>query len=226
MKYKNRFLNTYRSIKGAFIRPKIKLFIGKWRNEHNLPVWRRGPQLNFCSYGERTETWDYGKMVSSEWNAFGKKNHPILSRILKHPSYQLPIWLSFYCFNNDIYYKTKWSDDDYRYEFPSHFTLVFFGLCISLTAYIPKANENDFTCNDDYWESLLTYRHYGGDLKATNDVMGYWNTVGEDKFRFRFQPRFLSSQLERDELISIQEKCLKKLKRQKKKEEKEKSADK
>ena len=101
-------------------------------------------------------------------------------------------------------YKTKWSDDDYRYEYPAHITLVIFGFAISVTAYIPKQGENDWTCNDDYWESLLTYNHYNGDLKKVNDVMGYWNKPSDKNFRFRFQPRFLTSVDEQRDLIAIQ----------------------
>ena len=108
-------------------------------------------------------------------------------------------------------YKTKWSDDDYRYEYPAHITLVIFGFAISITAYIPKQNENDWTCNDDYWESLLTYNHYNGDLKKVNDVMGYWNKPGDENFRFRFQPRFLTSSVDRDDLVALQAEQLEKM---------------
>ena len=156
---------------------------------------------------EYERIYDYAKLVKSEWTEEGKKNHPFLSKFLK-PVYELPYWLSFYFFNSDIMYKTKWSEDDYRYEYPAHITLVFFGLALSVTAYIPKQDENDWTCNDDYWESLLTYNHYNGDLKKVNDVMGCWNKPGDENFRFRFQPRFLTSADDRDDLVSLQVKQL------------------
>ena len=34
--------------------------------------------------------------------------------------------------------------------------------------------------------------------------MGYWNKPGDENFRFRFQPRFLSSVDEQQDLIAIQ----------------------
>lgn len=198
-----KFLYTWKQSNGAFIRPKLKWYFGSWRKEGNLPVWRRGNTIHFGKYKERNDTYDYAKLVSSEWTEEGKKNHPILSKLVK-PTYELPYWLSFYFFNSDIMYKTKWADDDYRYEYPAHITLVFFGLALSVTAYIPKMDENDWTCQDDYWESLLTYNHYGGDIKKTNEVMGWWNKPDDENFRFRFQPRFLKNEDERKQLIELQ----------------------
>jgi len=116
----------------------------------------------------------------------------------------LPIWLSFYLFNSDIHWKTKWYDDDFNYEFPSHFTIVFFGLAFSITAYIPKKDEDDWLCNDQYWESMLAYEYYNGDLKKTNDCCGWYDKPGEDTFRFKFDPRFLRNEDDRNELIAIQ----------------------
>lgn len=205
-----KFLYVWKQCHGAFIRPKLKWYFGPWWREGNLPVWRRGNTIHFGDYKERNDTYDYAKLVSSEWTEEGKKNHPILSKIVK-PTYELPYWLSFYFFNSDIMYKTKWSEDDYRYEYPAHITLVFFGLALSVTAYIPKMDENDWTVQDDYWESLLTFNHYGGDIKKTNDVMGWWNKPGDKNFRFRFQPRFLTSIVDRDDLIELQADMLDKI---------------
>jgi len=201
--YKYRFLEIYRKYKDIFIKPKFKFFIGKWRNEGNLPVWRRGNLLKFAKYGEYTDKWNYAKLVSCEWNPVGKKNHPILSKLVK-PMYELPIWLSFYIFNSDIMYKTKWSEDDYRYEYPAHFTIVFFGLCFSITAYISIEDDDDWLVNDQYWESLLTYSHYK-DLEKTNDACGWYNRPGEKGFRFKFNPKFLKKQEDRDKLKEIQD---------------------
>jgi len=198
-----RFLYVWKQCHGVFIRPKLKWYFGPWRMEGNLPVWRRGNTIHFGDYKERNDTYDYARLVKSEWTEEGKKNHPFLSKFLK-PTYELPYWLSFYFFNSDIMYKTKWSEDDFRYEYPAHITLVFFGLALSVTAYIPKADENDWTVQDDYWESLLTFNHYGGDIKKTNEVMGWWNKPDDKNFRFRFQPRFLTSMVDRDDLIALQ----------------------
>jgi hypothetical protein len=219
----SKFLTEWKKTNGKFIKPKLHWYFGPWWKEGNLPVWRRGNIIRFGknhyvgkgddkTYVKEYETtYDFAKLVKPEWTPEGKKNHPILSRFLK-PVYELPNWLSFYFFNADIMYKTKWSDDDYRYEYPAHITLVFFGLALSVTAYIPKADENDWTCQDDYWESLLTYNHYEGDLKKTNEVMGWWNKPGDKNFRFRFQPRFLTSTVDRDDLVAIQAEQLERLK--------------
>lgn len=208
-----RFLYVWRRCHGAFVKPKLKWYFGLWRHEGNLPVWRRGNTIHFGEYKERNDTYDYAKLVSSEWTEEGKKNHPILSKLVK-PTYVLPNWLSFYFFNSDIMYKSKWSEDDFRYEFPAHITLVIFGFAISVTAYIPKQNENDWTCQNDYWESLLTFNYYDGDIKKTNEVMGWWNKPGDDNFRFRFQPRFLTSAVDRDVLVDLQAKQLEKIKKE------------
>ena len=213
-----RFLYEWKQTHGAFVRPKLKWYFGPWWKEGNLPVWRRGNTIHFGKYSERKDNYDFAKLETSEWNELGKKNHPILSKLVK-PSYELPRWLSFYFFNSDIVYKTKWSEDDFRYEFPAHITLVIFGFAISVTAYIPQSNENDFTCQDDYWESLLTYNYFKGDIKKTNRVMGYWNSPIDKNFRFRFQPRFLSNAVDRDDLIALQAEQLPKLKEEAEKEE-------
>ena len=205
-KYKDNFLSLYRELKRYFKRPRLKFYLGPWRREGNLPVWRRGPQIRWGKYGEINEHWNWAKLESSEWNALGKKNHPILSKIIKTPVWQLPIWLAFHWYNDDLMYKTKWSEDDYRYEFPPHFTVVFFGLAFSITAYAPKVEGDDkYTCDDDYWETLLTFRHYGGDLKKTNDALGYYSTGKDCKIhKFKFNPHWLKNIIDQDDLVSLQ----------------------
>lgn len=220
-----RFLYEWKQTHGAFVKPKLKWYFGPWWKEGNLPVWRRGNTIHFGKYSERKDNYNFAKLETSEWTEEGKKNHPILSKLVR-PSYELPRWLSFYFFNSDIVYKTKWSEDDFRYEFPAHITLVIFGFAISITAYIPKSEENDFTSNDDYWESLLTYNYFKGDIKKTNEVMGYWNSPKDNNFRFRFQPRFLSNTIDRDDLIALQAEELPKIKEKYEKEEAERNANK
>lgn len=209
-----KFLYEWKEVRKKFIRPKFHWFIGKWRSEPNLPVWRRGNVINFGKYNERKNEWDYARLVSSKWTESGKKNHPIISKFLK-PTYVLPYWMSCYFFNQDIIWKTREQDYDFRYEHPAHITFVIFSLCVSITAYISPLNADDWTCQDDYWESLLTYKYYNGDLKKTNTMMGWWGTPGTDSFKFRFQPRFLKNEEDRDALVIIQEKVYNKLLREK-----------
>ena len=207
-KYNHNFLDIYKRNKDVFIRPKLRWYFGTWRKEPNLPVWRRGPQIRWGKYGEIDEKWNWAKLESAEWSALGKKRHPILSKIIKKPIWQLPIWLAFHWYNDDIMYKTKWTEDDFRYEFPAHITFVFFGLAISVTAYIPKDDEDDWLCQDQYWESMLTYQYYKRDLKKTNDSCGWFNRPGQEGFRFKFEPRFLKNIVDRDELEALQQELI------------------
>jgi len=73
------------------------------------------------------------------------------------PKYQLPIWLSFYIFNHDIGWKTKWGDT--RYEWPPQFTIVFFGLAFSIWLSAPKC-ECEHCHQDGYWEGVIDYGFY------------------------------------------------------------------
>lgn len=202
-KYKHHFIDTWKSVKDIFVKPKFRWYFGTWRKEGNLPVWRRGPQIWLGKHGEIDTEWDWARLKSSKWNALGKRNHPILSKIIKKPVWQLPIWLAFHWYNDDIMYKTKWSEDDFRYEFPSHFTVVFFGLAISVTAYIPT-EDDAWLRQDQYWESILTYKYYNRDLEKTNDACGWFNRPGQDGFRFKFEPSFLKRQEDREKLKAIQ----------------------
>lgn len=199
------FLYEYSKCKKHFVRPKFKWFIGKWINEPNLPVWRCGPQLKLGKYSDYETKYNYARLVDSWWTDSGKQRHPILSKLFK-PVYQLPIWLAFHWYDDDMMYKTKWTESDFRFEFPPHFTIVFFGFAISITAYFPMENDKDFTANDDYWESLLTYNYFDGDLKQTNKELGYYNDFKKGDGQWVFNPRFLKNVVERDDLISIQEK--------------------
>ena len=205
----SRFLKLWKETGRKFVKPKFRWYIGRWSREPNLPIWRHGNIIRFAKYEEREDAWNGFTFYGSKWNELGRKNHPFLSKFLK-PYYVLPDWLSFYFFNQDIGWKTREEEDDFRYENPAHITLVIFNMSISVTAYIPQADKDDWTCEDDYWESLLTYNYYKGDLEKTNDATGWW-IDDDDKIKFCFQPRFLADEKEREELIAIQERELNKL---------------
>lgn len=224
-KYKHHFIDTWKSVKDIFIKPNLRFYFGPWRKEGNLPVWRRGPQIRFGKYGEIDEEWNWARLESAKWNALGKRNHPILSKIIKKPVWQLPIWLAFHWYNDDIMYKTKWEEDDFRYEFPSHFTIVFFGLAFSITAYLKPEDKEDWLVQDQYWESLLTYKYYNGDLEKTNDVCGWYNRPGEKGFRFKFEPRFLKRPEDREKLQAIQNELIPEIIEKYKKEDEERLAN-
>lgn len=39
---------TWEKVKDLFVKPSLKVYFGKWKNDPNLPVWRRGPAVYFC----------------------------------------------------------------------------------------------------------------------------------------------------------------------------------
>lgn len=148
--------NTYNKVKNIFKKPKLRYYFGKWIHDPCLPIWRRGNCIHLAKYQEYDSKWEYARYIDSWWTDLGKKNHPIISKLFK-PMYILPIWLSFYIFNRDIMWKTKYSDEDYRFEYPGQFTIVAFGYSLSFWLQNPTG---DVTRDDDYWESILTYLHY------------------------------------------------------------------
>lgn len=180
-----------------FVKPKLKFYFGKWKNDPCLPVWRTPKTIYF------TRNSKYVKQVYSShcvkidgkynliihklpgnlknydyvWNSnirrFLKKYH--LSWI--KPFINLPMWLSFYIFNHDIMWKTKY--DDIRYEFPPQFTIVLFGYSLSIWACNPTKD----TCNDSfYYEAMLNHNYR--DYKSLYDLVeqqGFWTSRGEGR---------------------------------------------
>ena len=98
-----RFLYEWKQTHRAFVRPKFKWYFGPWWKESNLPVWRKGNIIHFGKYSERKDNYNFSKLETSEWTEEGKKNHPILSKLVK-PSYEIG--------NNNIYIKDKITSGD------------------------------------------------------------------------------------------------------------------
>jgi hypothetical protein len=163
---------TYNKVKDVFKKPVLKFSACKWQGSGFLPVWRHGNMIYFGKqHQEYFTNWNYARLVSSEWTGLGKQKHPILSRIFK-PVYQLPIWLSFYIFNHDMYWKTKY--DEYRFEYPPQFTIVLFGWSFNWWLINPTG---DVKYDADYWESILNYLEYKDDpnwKEKVNKSMGQW----------------------------------------------------
>lgn len=148
-----KMFETYNKVKKVFKKPKLCWYFGKWRHDPCLPIWRRGNTIKIATNNdEYISEFYFCKYINSEWTDIGKQRHPFLSKIFK-PMYVLPIWLSFYIFNRDIMWKTKY--EDYRFEYPGQFTIVFFGLSLSFWLKAPKIENT----SDDYsyWESILWY---------------------------------------------------------------------
>lgn len=209
------FLKIYRKYKEVFVKPKLYWFFGKWKNCPNLPVWRRGCAIRLTkNYGDYNSTFDHARFEKSEWTEVGKKNHPILSKIFK-PVYYLPIWLSFYFFDTDIFYKIKnqWEDEDgdvyadIFFEAPAQITLVFFGWCISITAGAPVSiNHNDeITDDSDYWESILAYQFFNEDVIKACKSLGRWKKLVGQEY-WEFNPDFIKDEKIKKKLIEFQQK--------------------
>lgn len=210
---------TWEKTKQVFVKPSLKVYFGKWRNDPNLPVWRSGPSIwliprryrysnsskaymvkdsvMICS-GEVPYKWGDKELKSKvyEWVPKHKLpgklkcgqyvwNRNIRKKLKKWhlnwipPIIQLPSWMRFHIINLDLGWKTKW--DSYRYEFPPQFTIIAFGLSLSLTLHCPIHNE--YACDDHYWESILNhlYKNKSGSLKETVEETGIWRMLAKDE---------------------------------------------
>lgn len=196
-----RLYDTWKQVKGVFKKPKLNIRFGNWYHSSYLPVWRRGRIVRIAKYGEykqiavkkwrkpiKTEnlniegawidTWGY------DWNDVYKAEHPILSKYIK-PFYNLPKWFTFYIFNHDLFWKTKWND--YRYEFPPQFTIVFLYWHITFFLSPPEGCTNR---QDDYWESILWYIEKRN-LEKTFIEMGKWKNIHTGKYTYRLAPEMV-----------------------------------
>lgn len=151
------------------------------RSEHKLP-------------GGLT-SWDY------MWKrAYRKKLRKFGLGWLK-PRYTLPIWFAFHIFNHDLFYKTKWTAYDFRYEFPPQFTIVLFGISFSWWLKAPELA-------DFYWEGILHYL-YGKEPKSLKNAIyevGKWRKVGGESY-FGLKKEYLKPKYwdEYDEIIKSYE---------------------
>lgn len=109
----------------------------------------------------------------------------------------LPIWRDhiwrFRIFNWDVMYKHKW--DEVRYEFPPQFSIVFFGLSLTITAHAPKTNDNN-SWDDLYWESIINAAekiNCGPEeaLKYAMEQGGFWYTPTNKLGYFSLRPDYI-----------------------------------
>ena len=208
--------NLYNCVKDVFVEPKIHFRFGLWKNDPLLPVWRNGPIIDLYRrfsknvYNPisttRIKTHSKGDVLPDgtivKYDSYKTSFHKIpggsgpkwtreFRKKLRRwglgwlpTQIKLPRFFSFHCFNWDVTWKTKY--DDYRYEFPPQFTLVFFGLSFSVWLTNP-VGESKF--DDDYWESILWYSEKR-DIYETDKEMGYWH-LSNDRKEWRLDERFL-----------------------------------
>lgn len=176
--------DTYNKVKHKFKKPKLHWRLGLWKHDPCIPVWRRGPEIHLGKYRKnyycQNGVTHYKSGVSYWTDSNGKQheipcwamsthkvpckyawNRDIRIKLRKcglgwiPPVIQLPTWLSFYVFNHDMIWKTKF--EDYRFEFPPQFTIVFFGISLSFWLNAPEGVYNPIWSNCSYWESMLWY---------------------------------------------------------------------
>lgn len=198
--------DTYNQVKYVFKRPKLYWKFGLWKKDPCLPVWRRGPIIKLFKYNYSDVKWDViGKSKPKKYKIGGewvwtspidikdyvwtdsyKKSHPVLSKLFK-PNYHLPIWMSFYIFNHDLIWKTKWGD--YRYEFAPQFTIVVFGISLSFWLKHPLGKKYH---DDMYWEAVLWYIEKKNIKDAFNEC-SVWENFETKELSFPLCPEILNS---------------------------------
>jgi hypothetical protein len=213
---------TYNKAKDVFVKPKLKISFGLWKNMGGLPVWRRGHYISIAKSHQyyRPESWSYYREERAgtvrkddtivKYDKLGVSKHqlpkgcngyvwrsPIRKKLRKwklgwlKPVYELPLWLSFYCFDWDVIY--KWKYDDIRFEYPPQFTLVFFGLALSFTLVAPIEGD-DYA--DWYWDSLLSYLYQDEceqSIEKTLYFCGQWthHQNGEEYKSFQLKKHYI-----------------------------------
>lgn len=207
------FLATYKKIKGVWQKPKLRVYFGSWLHDPNLPAWRNhtmrlGKYGNYYQIRKSVELEDKSKSrydetfkctIKSYYHVYHNRikaeyawKRPIRKKLRKFglgwvpPIIVLPWWLTIRIFNWDVFWKTKF--DDVRYEFPPQFTIVFFGLSLTLTLHEPTGGY--YTGDDQYWEGILDWLHkYDKDMYKTVYYGGIWNQ-GKTSF-FSIRPEHL-----------------------------------
>lgn len=169
-----------------------------WKTNPCLPIWRRGNTIRLF---KRQQVYDYQKAGGYVWSSDFEKTLKKLHLSWLKPSYELPIWLSFYFFNWDICW--KWKYDDVRYEFPPQLTIVLFNVSLSLYWKQPKSK---LGYDEMYWESILNYNYkYKDTLHGKNvdelsqiiglsDYCGYWMHFNSDNtysYTWSLRPEYL-----------------------------------
>lgn len=198
MEIRIKLWDTWKQVKGVFEKPRLIFQYGDWYKSSGLPVWRNGrivymtKRLYSCCEKVKTKKWRNaikvgnidipGSWIDSyewRWTDEYKKSHPIYTKLFK-PIYELPKWFTFYVFNSDLFWKTKWGK--YRFEFAPQFTIVFFKWHLSWFLAPPK------DCRvDSYWESILWYidKH---DIEETFKYTSHWQDMHTNEITYGLTP--------------------------------------
>ena len=203
------FFTTYKKIKGVWKKPKLRVYFGSWLHDPNLPVWRShmvrlGKYGSYYQIRKWVELEDKSKAYYDETFKQTIKSYyhvehnrikaeyawkrNIRKKLRKWglgwipPVIEIPWWLGVHVFNFDVMW--KWKFDDVRYEFPPQFTIVFFGLSLSLTLHEPTGGY--YTSDDQYWEGIISWLYqHDKDIYNTVKYGGIWNTGNTAFFSIR-----------------------------------------
>ena len=206
--------NTWRKVKDTFVKPSVKVYFGKWKNDGGFPVWRRGPVIYLCGRKHRYEKthavhdsvmiytgtkestlggkpytykcyeWAPRHKLPGNLNGWDLVWNSDIRRKLRKwhlgwipAEIKFPSWMMFHIVNWDVGWKLKW--DEVRYEHPPQFSIIGFGLSLTITLHGPKCDE--FAIDDHYWESILihTHKNKSGTLKETIEHAGQWRRLSE-----------------------------------------------
>lgn len=210
---------TYNKAKEVFVRPKMKVSFGLWKNIGVLPVWRRGNSIrianhkqyyypnNFVYYKKYNEGDIKEDGTISKYNTFDISNHKlpkgckngVWNRDIRKKLRKFGLgWLKPIYFlplwlsfyKFDFDVMYKWKYDTIRFEYPPQFTIVFFGLALNIVLVPELEDENDN--QDHYWESLLSFLYQPECNKNVIDTLkfcGQWRTHKENKEIKFFQLR-------------------------------------
>lgn len=194
--FKNRDKKAYQIKSMHYVKTGSKTCTRDDGTEYQIPVYNESTHK--LPHG--IKNWDY--VWRSDIRKKLKKWH--LSWI--KPTIQLPIWLSFHIFNYDVMWKTKY--DDFRYEFPPQFTIVFFGLSFSWWLTSPKSDKDDYGCDDFYWETILDYLYaYNKDFVKTIKSKGYMTRYSKDdvSYFWTVRPEYVNQKYKKQYLQTITE---------------------
>lgn len=168
------------------------------RNSVNIQVGTETKTWGDRPYTVKVYEHTYHKLPNnlSPWDIVW--NRDIRKKLRKYhlswipPIIYLPSWFDISITNRDVQWKIKY--DDIRYEFPPVFAIRFLGLSLSFGLYCPV--KGNFTCDDHYWETLLTYLYNNKSrtLLETIETMGIWSRFGKNNERvhyFAVRPEYI-----------------------------------
>lgn len=110
-----------------------------------------------------------------------------------YENYSKPVPIKFGFSSCELGWKTKWRNDDYRFEYPPIYSFVVFGYQIVLTLVAPYSS--------NYWESFLAYKfntdtkhskknrikecvkNYPQNWVCNGEKINYWELILKQQFK-------------------------------------------